>query len=111
MTRARHHNLACVVTEPAGDEHQRKEPPTAVDVLASALRKTSNEPSATQVLREELDHHGRTAASMEALLEGLRQSQAHTVEQVIRRQARQQALTQSHATPSPEPSLYQGVEL
>jgi hypothetical protein len=112
MTRGRHHNLACVVTEPAGDEHQRKEPPTAVDVLASALRKTSNEKSATEVLREELDHRGRGAARTEAILEGLRQSQAHTLDQTIRRLVtRRQAFTKSQSTPSPEPSIYQGVEL
>jgi hypothetical protein len=33
------------------------------------------------------------------------------MEQIIRREAGQQAFTQSHATPPPEPSIYQGVEL
>jgi hypothetical protein len=45
MTRGRQHNLVCVVTEPAGDEHQRKNPPTAAGVLVGAVRKTSNEKS------------------------------------------------------------------
>jgi ATP-dependent exoDNAse (exonuclease V) alpha subunit len=113
MTRGRHHNLACVVTEPAGDEeHQRNEPPAAVDVLASALRKTNNEKSATEVLREELDHRGGPAARTEAVLEGLRQSHAHTLDQTIRMMVtKRQAFTQPQSTPSPEPNINQGVEL
>ncbi|HEV3230076.1 MAG TPA: hypothetical protein VGY97_11410, partial [Solirubrobacteraceae bacterium] len=66
----------------------------------------------TEVLREELDHRGRGAARTEAILEGLRQSQAHTLDQTIRRLVtRRQAFTKSQSTPSPEPSIYQGVEL
>jgi ATP-dependent exoDNAse (exonuclease V) alpha subunit len=112
MTRGRQHNLACVVTEAAVDEHQRKEPPTAADVLSGALRKTSNEKSATETLRDELEHVAPTAASRDAIREGLRQSQAHTdiVGQIVRREARRQAFAHPSA-PAAEPTIYRGVEL
>lgn len=55
MTRGRHHNLACVITEPPGDEHARHSAPTAEEVLAGVLRRTSGEKSATETLRDELD--------------------------------------------------------
>jgi hypothetical protein len=111
MTRGRHHNLACVVTEPAGDEHHRNEPPTASEVLAGALRKTSNEKSATETLRDELDLHEDRAAARKAIVEGLRQSHAHTdvVGRAIRKEATRQAFT--HSAPAPEPTIYRGVEL
>jgi hypothetical protein len=89
MTRGRQHNLACVVTEPAGDEHQKKEPPTAGEVLAGALRKTSNEKSATETLRDELQLHEDPAAPRKAIIEGLRQSHAHT--DVVARAMRKEA--------------------
>jgi len=111
MTRGRQHNLACVVTEPAGDEHQRKEPPTAGEVLAGALRKTSNEKSATETLRHELDLQQERTVSRKAVIEGLRQSQAHTdvIGQAIRKEATRQAF--AHSAPAPEPTIYRGVEL
>jgi hypothetical protein len=111
ISRGRQHNLACVVTEPAGDEHQRKHQPTAAEVLAGALRKTSNERSATEVLREAVGRLPGAAASRDAILEGLRQSQAHTLEHLLRREATRQAFAQSRDTASPEPGVYRGVEL
>ena len=74
MTRGRHHNQACVITEAAGDEHTRREPPAAAQVLAGALRKTSNEKSATETLRDELDQHGHSTGRQAAILEALRQT-------------------------------------
>jgi len=111
MTRGRQHNLACVVTEPAGDEHQRKEPPTAGQVLAGALRKTSNEKSATETLRDEHDLQEDRADPRKAIVEGLRQSDAHgdVVGQIVRREARRQAF--AHPASAPEPTIYRGVEL
>jgi hypothetical protein len=111
MTRGRQHNLACVVTEPAGDEHQRNEPPTEGEVLAGALRKTSNEKSATETLRDELHLDQDGAASRKAIVEGLRQSHAHSdvVARAIRKEATRQAFT--HPAPTPEPTIYRGVEL
>lgn len=110
MTRGRQRNLACVVTEPPGDEHQRNQPPTAAEVLAGALRKTSNEKSATETLRGELDLHDG-AAHRKAIVEGLRQSNAHTdiVGQAVRKEATRRAFTPS--APAPEPTIYRGVEL
>ena len=107
MTRGRQYNLACVVTEAAGDEHQRNQPPTARQVLIGAVRKTSNEKSATETLRNELDH----PASRKAIVEGLRQSHAHTdvVGHAIRKEATRQAFT--HTAPAPEPTIYRGIEL
>jgi hypothetical protein len=100
MTRGRQQNLACVVTEPPGDEHQHKQSPTAGDVLAGALRKTSNEKSATETLRDELEIHNGRAVSRNAIVDGLRQSQAHTdiVGQTVRREARRQAFRPPRGT-------------
>ena len=111
MTRGRQHNLACVVTEAAGDEHQRQEPVTAGQVLAGALRKTSTEKSATETVRDELDLPDDWPAARKAIVEGLRQSNAHTdvVGQHVRREARRQAF--AHTAPTPEPTIYRGVEL
>jgi conjugative relaxase-like TrwC/TraI family protein len=113
MTRGRHHNLACVTTEPAGDEHQHHEPPTAADVLVAALRKTSSQKSATETLRDELDHPSITAPGIDALVDGLRQCQAHTgiLGQASRRETTRQALTQARSEPAPEPAIYQGIDL
>ncbi len=88
MTRGRQHNLACVITDRAGDEHQRWEPPTAEEVLAAALRRTSNEKSATETLRDELsllrpDSPHRPAT---AIIEALREAQNHSYDQNVRRQ-------------------------
>lgn len=109
MTRGRHHNQVCVVTEASGDEHQRREPPTATDVLAGAMRKTSNEKSATETLGEELDHQSRS--SQQAILDGIRQSQSHSLKQTIRRETHRQAFTATPSSPAPGPSVYQGVDV
>ena len=90
MTRGRHHNLACVVTEPAGDEHTpRLQPPTAQDVLAGALRRTRAEKSATETLRDELEQPVPEAGNgaRAAIIEGLRQAQQHSYHKTVRRQA------------------------
>jgi len=93
MTRGRHHNLACVITEPPGDEHTRRNPPVPNEILAAALRRTSAEKSATETVREELDQPPRRPPDdpREAIIEGLRQAQQHSYHQTIRRQARPQA--------------------
>jgi hypothetical protein len=109
MTRGRHHNRACVITEPAGDEHTRREPPAAAEVLARALRKTSNEKSATETLRDELDDQGRSTGRQAAILESLRQTHAHSLNEAIRKETRRQAFT--HAIPAPEPTIDLGIEL
>jgi len=111
MTRGRHHNQACVVTEPAGDEHTRREQPAAAEVLAGALRKTSNEKSATETLRDELDQHSRSTRGQAAILEGLGQTRAHSLNQTISRQNRRQALTAFPPNPAPEPAVERGIEL
>ena len=113
MTRGRHHNLACVITEPAGDEHQHSQPVAAADVLAAALRKTSNQKSATETLRDELDHPGGGTPRWDAIVEGLRQTQAHTNrhDQIIRREAARQALPPTERSPAPQRNVYQGREV
>jgi hypothetical protein len=55
MTRGRHHNRACVVTEAAGTGHGHQPPPGPVEVLAAVMRRSSAEVSATEALRAELD--------------------------------------------------------
>jgi conjugative relaxase-like TrwC/TraI family protein len=89
MTRGRHHTLACVITEPAGDEHQRRRPPAPGDVLAAALQRSSSEKSATEALRGELDHLGTDPRGdpSAAIIENLRQSQQHSYHQTLRRHA------------------------
>ncbi len=111
MTRGRHHNQACVITEPAGDEHNRLEPPTAAEVLAGALRKTSNEKSATETLRDELDQHSRSTGRQAAILEALRQTHAHNLNQAIRRETRRQTFTAVPPGPAPEVTIERGIEL
>ena len=113
MTRGRHHNLACVITEPASDEHQHRPPPTPAEVLVGALRKTSSQKSASETLRDELDHPGGPQPGRDAILEGLRHAQAHTdiVGQTIRREATRQAFTHPYGSPAAEPTIYQSVEL
>jgi AAA domain len=90
MTRGRLHNLACVVTEPAGDEHQRREPPTAKQALVATLRRTSSEESATETLRDELDHIGLSSGFQAALIAGLQQSQRRSPQQTGRHDAGRQ---------------------
>jgi ATP-dependent exoDNAse (exonuclease V) alpha subunit len=74
MTRGRHHNLACVNIEPAGDEHQHREPRTVSHVLAAALRRSSSEASATETLRDELDRSARSRRLQETIIRCLRRS-------------------------------------
>ena len=111
MTRGRHHNQACVVTDPAGDEHTRREPPTPAEVLAGALRKTSNEKSATETLRDELDQHSHSTGRQAAILEALRQTQAHNLNHTIRRQTRRQPFPAIPTGPAPEATIERGIEL
>jgi len=111
MTRGRHHNLACVVTEPAGDEHQHRQPPTAAEVLTGALRKTGNEKSATETLRDERDQQSRSARGQDAILEGLRQTHAHSLNETIRREARRQAFSPTPSSPAPVPTIHHGIDL
>jgi conjugative relaxase-like TrwC/TraI family protein len=111
MTRGRHHNQACVVTEAAGDEHTRRETPDAAVVLAGALRKTSNEKSATETLRDELHQHGHSTGRQAAILEGLRQTHAHSLNQTISKQTRRHALTTVPTSPAPEATIERGIEL
>ncbi len=105
MTRGRHHNLACVVTEPAGDEHTRRPAPTAEEALAAALRRSSAETSATETLRDELESLEPNAAGdpRNAIIEGLRQAQHHSYQHTIRRQAQSQ--TNPFPGHSPAPSI------
>jgi ATP-dependent exoDNAse (exonuclease V) alpha subunit len=108
MTRGRHHNLACVVTEPGGDEHTRRPAPTAEAALASALRRTSVEKSATETLRDELEHLQAQVRGdpRDAIIEGLRQAQQHSYEHAVRRQAQRQA--NPFPGHSPAPTLTRG---
>jgi ATP-dependent exoDNAse (exonuclease V) alpha subunit len=105
MTRGRHHNLACVITEPAGDEHQHRQPPTPAEVLAAALRRTSSAKSATETLREELDHLGKEPPQQPAaaITASLRQPQQHRYHQTLRRQAQSQ--THAFTVESPAPTI------
>lgn len=103
MTRGRHHNLACVITEPAGDEHTRRPAPTPGEVLAGAMRRSSNEKSATETLREEIEQlqpRGGVEARA-AIIEGLRQAQHHSYERTVRRQGQRQTNPFPHHSPAP----------
>jgi conjugative relaxase-like TrwC/TraI family protein len=93
MTRGRHHNQACVITEPAGDEHTRHPAPTPGETLAGVLRRTSTEKSATETLRDELEQqqHGGRNEACAAIIDGLRQTQQHSYQHTLRRQAQRQA--------------------
>ena len=55
MTRGRHENRACVVTEAASTGHGHCRPPGPVEVLAAVMRHSSAEVSATEAIRTELD--------------------------------------------------------
>jgi conjugative relaxase-like TrwC/TraI family protein len=103
MTRGRHHNLACVITEPPGDEHTRGSAPTAEEVLASVLRRTSGEKSATETLRDELEslEPETDLDRRNAIAEGLRQAQQHSYQHTVHRNARQQANQFPHHNPAP----------
>ena len=108
MTRGRHRNLACVITEPGGDEHTHRPAPTAEEVLAGALRHTSGEKSATETLRDELESlQPKTGLDRRhAIVEGLRQAQNHSYQHTLRRQAQHQA--NPYPGHSPAPSITRG---
>jgi conjugative relaxase-like TrwC/TraI family protein len=55
MTRGRHDNRVCVVTDGPTTGHGHQQPPTPVEILAAAMRRSSAERSATETLRIELD--------------------------------------------------------
>jgi hypothetical protein len=103
MTRGRHHNLACVITEAPGDEHTRSDPPAPDEVLAAALRRTSSEKSATETLREELDQHRDPARGhpRQAIIEGLREAQAHSYDNTLGRQAKRHRQAAPDYSPAP----------
>lgn len=73
MTRGRHHNRACVVTEAATTGHDHRSPTGPVEVLAAVMRRSSAEVSATEALRHEFDH-GEQPAMLRRLWE---QARAH----------------------------------
>lgn len=113
MSRGRHHNLACVITEPTGDEHTpRRESPTATEVLARSLHRVAAEKSATETLRDELDQMKPAACreAREAIAEGLRQARQHSYQQAIRRQAQRQPFMVPPEAPAPSVS-HHGPEL
>ncbi|HTV10347.1 MAG TPA: MobF family relaxase [Acidimicrobiales bacterium] len=56
MTRGREHNLACAVCEPFDDGHRHYPAPNAREVLATALRRTGTEVSATEAALAEGGH-------------------------------------------------------
>jgi hypothetical protein len=55
MTRGRHDNRVCVVTDAASTGHGHQPPPGLIDVLAGVMRRSSAGLSATETLRTELD--------------------------------------------------------
>jgi len=55
MSRGRHDNRVCVVTDAATAGHGHRPPPTPLEVLAAAMGRSSAELSATETLRTELD--------------------------------------------------------
>jgi hypothetical protein len=103
MTRGREHNLACVITEPAGDEHTHTPAPTPTQVLTAAMRKTSSEKSATETLRDQLDHLHKPLPLQPAaaIFDGLRQTQQHSYHETIRREAQRQVQAYPSARPAP----------
>lgn len=108
MTRGRHHNLACVITEPSGDEHTQRPAPSAQEALVGVLRRASGEKSATETLRDELESL-QLETSLDrrhAIVEGLRQTQNHSYQHALRRQAQRQA--NPHPGHSPAPSITRG---
>ena len=101
MTRGRAENLACVITDPVGDEHSRGKVATASEILAACLQRTSNELSATETLQNELATPPEPAAR---IVDGLRQAQHHSVRETIRRQSHQRALSAEPPSTSLEPT-------
>jgi hypothetical protein len=106
MTRGRHHNQACVITEPASAEHQEAgQPLTAHEVLTGALRRSGNQPTATEVLRGEVDAARQATGPAGAIVDGLRQAGLHTLDETVKRQARLQAADRLAFTPVPAPGV------
>jgi conjugative relaxase-like TrwC/TraI family protein len=71
MTRGRYENRACVVCEAADTGHGWHRPPEPTEILASVMRRSSAEASATERLRQELDR-GDDLATLRRLWEGAR---------------------------------------
>ena len=71
MTRGRHENRVCVVTDAATTGHGHRPPPDPVEVLAAVMRRSSAEVSATETLRHELDR-GEDPATLRRLWEQAR---------------------------------------
>ena len=103
MTRGRHHNLACAVTEPGGDEHTPSRAPGPAEVLTAALARTSSQKSATETIRNELDDLAPEARQelRNAIINGLRQAQHHSYQQTVRRQARSRQSIHPGYSPTP----------
>src|SRR5207302_4788860 len=55
MSRGRHDNRVCVVTDAATTGHGHQPLPTPVEVLTAVMHRSSAERSATETLREDLD--------------------------------------------------------
>jgi hypothetical protein len=55
MSRGRHDNRVCVVTDATTTGHGHRPPPTPGEVLTAVMRRSSAEVSATETLRTELD--------------------------------------------------------
>jgi hypothetical protein len=110
MTRGRHHNQACVVTEPAGDEHIQHPTPTPHAAFVAALRRSSAEKPATETLRDELDHlqPARTDKAVGALIEALQQTHRPDHGRFVREQNRHTDPIPAH---SPIPITPGGPEL
>jgi conjugative relaxase-like TrwC/TraI family protein len=73
MTRGRHENSVCVVTEARTTGHGHREPPSPVEVLTAVMGGSSAEVPATEALRAELDR-AEDRAHLQRLLE---QARAH----------------------------------
>jgi len=71
MTRGRHDNRVCVVTDAATTGHGHHRPQTPVEVLTAAMHRSSAELSATETLRRELGR-GEDPATLRRLWEQAR---------------------------------------
>jgi hypothetical protein len=73
MTRGRHDNRVCVVTDAASTGHGHQPPPTPIEILTTVMRRSSADLSATETMRAELDR-GEDRETLRRLHE---QSRAH----------------------------------
>jgi hypothetical protein len=71
MTRGRHENRVCVVTDAATTGHGHQRPLEPVEILAQVMRRSSAERSASETLRQELDR-GEDPATLRRLWEQAR---------------------------------------